>query len=109
MGKIILIGLIFSVLLLSGCINQDKVFDKEGIVYKIEYDMVVGGTYTDWMHFVYFNDGSVFACRRTDKINLIELNRTGVYTLQERFYDKGDGYIDEYYELVGVKYQSLEI
>lgn len=101
--------LLIPLLFLTGCINQDKVFDKEGIVIEIEYDVVVGGTYTDWMHFVYFDDGSVFACRRTETIDLIELNRTGIYTIQERFYDKGNGYVDEYYELIDVEYQSLEI
>jgi len=109
MKKIILLITIVSVLfVLSGCIGRcsNERFEKTGIVYKIEYDYPVGGTYSDWMHFVYFKDGTVFACRRTDIINLIELNRTGIYKIQERFYDN-DGNCDEYHEIISVTYLDI--
>jgi len=105
--KILTIGIVILITgLLSGCINKDATMPvtEIGIVYKIEEDRIVGGTYTDWMDFIYFENGNIYAIYR-GSLDLIELNRTGIFTFEKRFYVNGD-YTDKYYKLIEVKYKE---
>jgi len=60
---LVLLGIAFIVLLLSGCIDEDTTtpVTEIGVVYKIDENRIVGGTHTDWMDFIYFENGNIYA------------------------------------------------
>ena len=106
MKKIIAIGLIISILLLSGCVesgNRDRgILEKKGSVYKIEYDVIFGGTFTDYRDDLYFDDGTMFMVQGGD-LSIIEFNRTGIYRFRKNYFDY-EGVNYKFHKLIGVEY-----
>ena len=107
---IILIGLIISVLLLSGCMSDKYVnsYYKEGIVIEIEYNIIFGGTFTDWRDELHFEDGTTLWIKDSD-LSVVRLNESGMYHFKTNSFDY-DGREYKFYKLVDVRYDNdLEI
>jgi len=110
MGKIILIVLIFSILLLSGCMSDRYVnsYYKDGIVTEVEYDIIFGGTFTDWRDELHFEDGTTLWIQDSD-LSKVRLNESGIYHFKTNFFDY-DGREYKFYKLVGIRYyDDIEI
>jgi len=103
---IVIIGLIISILLLSGCIEipyrDNGIFEKMGAVKKIKYNVIFGGTFTDWRDELYFEDGDCLWIQGGD-LSQIELNKTGVYRFRKNYFDY-EGYRYKFHKLLGVEY-----
>lgn len=87
MKKILLmVGLIFSFLLLSGCQTRDNsIWCKHGTVIKINEHIIFGGTFTDWRDDIYFNDGTVLS-NQEGSLYSIQLNRTGWFYFEKNYF-----------------------
>lgn len=103
--------LIIPLLLFSGCISGNDVHDyyKEGIVIEIEYDVIFGGTFTDWRNEIIFRDGTRLWIDKDSDLSSVRLNESGRYHFKTNFFDY-DGIKYEFYNLVDVRYNdNLEI
>jgi len=100
---IIAVGLIITIMMLSGCAERDTgILEKKGEVVKIEYDVIFGGTFTDYRDDLYFNDGTMLMVQGGD-LSQIELNRTGLYRFRKNYFDyEGSRY--EFHKLLSVEY-----
>lgn len=102
---IVIIGLIITVLFLSGCLNNDDTvkYTKIGKVKYIEYDVAFGGTFTDWRNEIVFYDGTCLFTKYDDDLRWIEYNRTGKF-----YFDKTsreyDGWTYTWYDFQGVEW-----
>lgn len=106
MKKVMIIGLFITILLLSGCIesgNRDRgILEKKGSVYNIEYDVIFGGTFTDYRDELYFNDGTMLMIQGGD-LSTIECNKTGIYRFRKNYFDyEGSRY--KFHKFIGVEY-----
>lgn len=100
---IVIVGLIILISILSGCAERDSgILEKKGIVYKIEYDVIFGGTFTDYRDDVYFDDGTMLMVQGGD-LSIIEFNRTGIYRFRKNYFNyEGTDY--KFHKLIGVEY-----
>jgi len=109
MKKVFIIGLAISVLFLSGCIdsaNRDTgILEKKGTVIRIEYDVIFGGTFTDYRDDLYFDDGTMLMVQGGD-LSQIELNRTGLYRFRKNHFDY-EGARYKFHKLIGVEYLDI--
>lgn len=106
-----LLILIIPLFILSGCISGNDVHDyyKEGVVTNIEYDIVFGGTFTDWRNELIFDDGTKLWIDRDSDLSMVRLNELGMYHFKTNFFDY-DGCKYEFYNLIDVRYyDDLEI
>lgn len=100
---IVILGLTITVLLLSGCAERDTgILEKRGQVIKIEYDVVFGGTFTDWRDDIYFDDGTILWVQGGD-LSIIEYNKTGIYRFRKNYFEY-DGTDYEFHKFIGVDY-----
>ena len=107
---IVILGLTFTVLLLAGCIhtNETGILVKEGKVTKVRYDVIFGGTFTDWRDEMYFDDGTMLMIQNSDLSN-IRLNTTGRFVFEKNYFDY-DGHRYKFHKLLSVTYyDDLEI
>jgi len=87
MKKILLVGLIITILFLSGCVGQNNKMIKEGKVIKVDYDNSFGGTFTDWYDALYFDDGSiVWVQEREQDLSSIRINITGKFYFEKNYF-----------------------
>jgi len=84
--KTIIIGLVFTTLLLSGCLNQNDKGEliKIGRVTNIRYDFMYNTNY------VYFDDGTVVLTYNDDNLTSIRFNVTGRFVFQKIYYEHKD-------------------
>lgn len=104
MNKILVIGVVILLTgLLSGCAERDiGILEKRGTVTKIEYDVIFGGTFTDWRDDIYFDDGTMLMVQGGD-LSIIEFNRTGIYRFRKNYFEY-DGVDWEFHKFIGVEY-----
>ena len=103
--------IIILLILLSGCIGGNDVHDyyKEGVVIEIEYDIIFGGTFTDWRNEITFEDGINLWIDKDSDLSDVRLNESGMYHFKTNFFDY-DGSRYEFYDLIDVRYyDDLEI
>ena len=107
---IVIMGLIITILLLTGCTNNRETGIRmiEGKVVKIDYDDIFGGTFTDWRDIIYFDDGTIVWSQERD-LSTIELNRTGRFYFDKNYFEYDDSWY-KFDNFVRVKYlDDLEI
>jgi len=102
--------LLIPLFLLSGCVGNDvHDYYKEGMIIEIDRDVIFGGTFTDWRHDVYFDDGMKLWLDHDTDLSMIQLNKTGMYHFETNFFDY-DGTRYEFYNLIDVRYyDEIEI
>jgi len=102
--------LLLSVGLLSGCTSDKYVnsYYKDGIVTEVEYDIIFGGTFTDWRDELHFGDGTRLWIKDSD-LSIVRLNESGMYHFKTNFFTY-DGREYKFYKLIDVRYyDDLEI
>ena len=102
---------LIGITILSGCIHTNDVHDyyKKGIVTEIEYDIIFGGTFTDWRDELHFEDGTNLWIDKDSDLSIVRLNESGMYHFKTNFFDY-DGTRYEFYNLIDVRYyDDLEI
>ena len=104
-GKIIVIlGLTITVLFLCGCTNQNErgTLIKEGTVTEIEYDIVFGGTFTDWRDELHFKDGVTLWIQDSDLSN-VPIGEYARYIFEKNYFEY-DGIEYKFYKLIRIEY-----
>lgn len=95
----------------SGCISGNDVHDyyKDGVVTEIEYDIIFGGTFTDWRNELHFDDGAKLWIDKDSDLSQVRLNESGMYHFKTNFFEY-NGCKYEFYNLIDVRYyDDLEI
>lgn len=108
LNKVIVIGLsILLIGILSGCADErdSGILEKRGNVIKIEYDVIFGGTFTDYRDELYFDDGTMLMIQGGD-LSTIELNRTGIYRFRKNYFEY-DGTDYKFHKFIGVEYLDM--
>ncbi len=75
--------------LLSGCVTpyrESGTRIKIGKVVHIDYNNVFGGTFTDYMDVIYFDDGDILQSQNRNLSN-IELNRSGIFYFDKNYFE----------------------
>ena len=101
----IMFVIILFLTMLSGCTTPNRetgTWIKEGIVTKIEYDVIFGGTFTDWRDDIYFDDGTILSSQARD-LSSIRLNEAGRYYFDKNYFEY-DGYYYKFDNFIRVEY-----
>ena len=89
--------------------NDVHDYNKDGSVTEIEYDIVFGGTFTDWRNELHFDDDTWLWIDKDSDLSIVRLNVSGAYHFKTNFFTY-DGRRYEFYNLVDVRYyDDLEI
>lgn len=93
--------------LLSGCVhhNETGILIKEGIVIDLEYDIIFGGTFTDWRDEITFEDGTCLWVKYDSDLSSIELNKFGRYYFEKNYFEY-DGCMYEFHKFIRVEYHN---
>ena len=103
MKKVIFALLTITLFLLCGCAERDiGILEKRGEVIRIDYDVIFGGTFTDYRDDVFFADGTMLMVQGGD-LSVIEFNRTGIYRFK-KYYFEYDGVDYKFHKFIGVEY-----
>jgi hypothetical protein len=105
---IVIIGLTITVLFFCGCVetNERGSYIKTGAVTHIRYDVVFGGTFTDYRDELYFNDGTMLMVKYDSDLSSIQLNRTGVFYFEKNYFNY-DGREYRFHKLNKVIYDDI--
>lgn len=103
------ISIILIILLFSGCQERETGrWVKEGKVIKINYDVIFGGTFTDWRDDIFFDDGTVLSSQARS-LSGIELNRSGLFYFDKNYFEYEGAYY-KFDNFIRVEYlDDLEI
>ena len=86
--------------------SEPDLLVKYGSVRRIEYDVVFGGSFTDWRDELYFKDGTVLWCQDSDLTGIVRnVNATFYF---EKDYFTYDNYDYKFHRLVNIVYDNNE-
>jgi len=72
---------------------------KEGIVVRIDYDVIFGGSFTDWRDDIFFKDGTILSSQGRD-LSSIRLNESGKFYFDKNYFE----YNECWYEFDNFRY-----
>ena len=109
-GSIIVVALVVFLLVINSgnilnfTVGREKgELVKMGTVTKIEYDVIFGGTFTDWRHDMFFEDGTILWVETRNDLSRVKIGISARYVFEKNYFTY-DGIKYEFHDLKAVQY-----